>query len=206
MQGMNDKLYVSSHLGPGPNGRRASPGQLAFQKFIREQEETVSLLAVVEVLIHPQQYALTRGSLERHSTLAHIRNRIREWAFGFNVVTVVVNREALTHRDKRSGGLEYFDQLVTVGGDSTTVLELPGIGARLQYTSGAIVMFSGNTHLHGVSASQKERVCFASYARPSVQKQQKIPTPRPPTVPSSLHHRYWLGYINEVLAWARRKQ
>ena len=74
---MNDKLYVSSHLGPGPNGRRASPGQLAFQKFIREQEETASLLAVVEVLIHPQQYALTRGSLERHSTLAHIRDRIR---------------------------------------------------------------------------------------------------------------------------------
>ena len=156
------------------------------------------------MLTHPEQYAVTRGSLEKLSRIDHICDRIREWAFGFNVVTVVANRESLTHRDKRSGGFEYFDQLLTVGGDAETVLELPGLGVRFQYTSGSIVMFSGNTHLHGVSYSQRERVCFASYARQSVHKQLGIGSPRPPTIAASLHHEYWLRYIHEVLIWARK--
>ena len=197
-------MYVSSHLGPGPNAKRASAGQLAFQQFVRDHLETGTVLAIALVLTHPQQYAHTRGGLEKFSRIEHICDRIREWAFGFNVLTVVVNRESLTHRDKLSGGAEYFDQLVTVGGDPNTVLELPGIGVRFLYTSGTVVMFCGNVHLHGVSRSVGERTCFASYARRSVHTQQGIPAPSPPTVESSRHHKYWRDFIEEVLEWARK--
>ncbi|KZV62304.1 hypothetical protein PENSPDRAFT_548123, partial [Peniophora sp. CONT] len=152
-------------LGPGPRGKRVSEGQAAFQQFIRDHLETGCLMSAALVLAHPEQYALTRACLEKQSGLRHVCNRIHEWAFGFNVLTIVSNRETLTHRDKLSGGLEWLDELVSIGGDDTTVLELPGVGVRFQYRSGTIVLFSGHTHLHGVSASKRERVCFAAYAR-----------------------------------------
>ena len=179
---------------------------MAFQAFIRAHLELGCLISAALVLTHPEQYALTRGCLERASTLQHLCDRIREWAFGFNVVTLVVNREALTHRDKMSGGQEYLDALLSIGGDVHTTLELPGIGVRFQYTSGTIVFFSGNTHLHGVSISQTERACFALYARPSVHKQLGLPTPRLPTVADSVEHEYWVEYIEELLAWARSQK
>lgn len=159
-------------------------------------------MSVALVLIHPEQYALTRASLQKLSRMEHICDRIRQWAFGFNVLTVVVNRKSLLHRDKGSGGFEWLDELLTVGGDEDTVLELPGLGVRFRYCSGTIALFSGNTHLHGVSASRSERVCFAAYVRSSVLRKFHIHHPDPPYVNTGLDHMEWLEYIDEILAWA----
>lgn len=197
-------MYVASHLGPGPNGKKPTSGQLAFQQFVRDHLETGCLMSVALVLTHPEQYALTRAGLEKLGSIQHVCDRIREWAFGFNVLTVVANRETLLHRDINSGGTHWLDQLLNIGGSTDTVLELPGIGVRLQYTSGTMALFSGNTHLHGVSASKCERVCFAAYARPSVLRQEDIFDPRSPSIPDSLHHLFWLDYIDRMLAWAHR--
>ncbi|KZV59180.1 hypothetical protein PENSPDRAFT_595933, partial [Peniophora sp. CONT] len=165
--------------------------------------ETGCLMSAALVLTHPEQYAVTRACLEKQGGLRHLCHRVREWAFGFNVLTIVANRKSLLHRDKLSGGQEWLDALLSIGGDIDTVLELPGVGVRFQYTSGTIVLFCGHTHLHGVSASRSERVCFAAYGRPSVQRQWRLHSPRPPTIHMSRHHTFWLEYIEELLAWAR---
>lgn len=163
-------------------------------------------MSVALALTHPEQYAVTRAGLQMLSNVRHLCERIREWAFGFNVLTVVANRESLLHRDKRSGGFVWLDLLLSIGGDEGTVLELPGVGVRFQYTSGTILMFSGNTHLHGVSPSASERVCLAAYARPSVNRQLGIHTPLPPSISRSNHHSYWLGYIRSLVDWSRATQ
>ena len=117
-------------------------------------------------------------------------------------MTLVVNREAWFHRDPNSGGVTWFDQLFNFGGDPGTVLELPGIGVRLQYDSGTVAMFSGHTHIHGVSESTHERLCLASYVRPSVQRLFRMHTPEAPSIESSMMHNTWRQYIQDILKWA----
>lgn len=160
-------------------------------------------MSVALALTHPEQYALTRACLGQLSTLRHVCDRIREWAFGYNVLTIVANRQSLSHRDRLSGGVEWLDTLLSIGGDEDTVFELPGVGVRLLYTSGTLVLFCGHTHLHGVSASRAERVCFAAYARPSVQRQFRLHTPKPPTVSRAGFHTFWLRYISKLIDWAQ---
>lgn len=127
---------------------------------------------------------------------------MREWALAFNVLTVVANRELLLHRDKLSGGPDYLDQLLTIGSDDDTVLELPGIGVRFRYGSGTMALFSGHTHIHGVSRSTCERVCLASYARPSVHRRFNLHIPDAPTVASAKQYTYWRTYIQAMIDWA----
>ncbi|VDB91630.1 unnamed protein product [Peniophora sp. CBMAI 1063] len=204
--GWTNSIHVSADLAPPPGRRGPSAGQLGFQKFFAENLETGLLVSTALVLTHPEQYALTRASLERLSTIDHISERLLEWSFSFNVVTVIANRQAPFHRDRSSGGSEWMEVLLTVGGDAETVLELPGIGARFQYRSGTMALFAGYTHLHGVSESCAERVCIASYARPSVQRLFRLHNPDPPTVARSLHHNIWRQYITDILSWARQPE
>ena len=194
---------MSKHFGETNPGKRLTPGQLSFQQFVRDHLETGVLMSVALVLTHPEQYALTRASLEKLAHLPVICKRIREWAFGFNVLTIVANRESYLHRDKESGGPEYIDELLSIGGNHKTVLELPGIGVRFRHASGTMALFSGNTHLHGVSRSTTERVCFAAYVHSSVHRKFRIPAPNPPSLVSSMQYVYWNSYINSLLEWAR---
>ena len=207
-QGYEDALHVSAHLAPGPgtarSRKRPSAGQLAFQQFVREQLETGCLMSIALALIHPEQYALTRASIECMTRIRHVGPRAREWGFGFNVLTVVANRMSVLHRDRLSGGHLFLDCLLSVGGDEGTVLELPGLGIRAQYASGTMALFSGNTHLHGVSKSNAERVCFAAYVRKSVLQLFRLHMPDLPTTERAHHHLYWLTYINELIRWARK--
>ena len=170
---------------------------------MRENLETGLLMSVAIALAHPEQYALTRASLEKLASLRHICQFIDGWAFAFNVLTIVVNREAWLHRDKMSGALALLDMLLNIGGDPGTVLELPGVGVRLQYDSGTAAIFSGHTHIHGVSRSTEERVCFAAYVRPSVHRLFGLHTPDAPTVVRPSQYAQWIHYIESVVAWAR---
>ena len=139
-----------------------------------------------------------------------------EWLRNFNVSKVkngpvpagydwITGPLSLLHRDKLSGGVPYFDCLLTIGGDDGTVLALPGLGIRYQYTSGTMVLFSGHTRLHGVSKAHAERVCFAAYVRQSVHRLFRIHIPELPSAVHSKEHMYWLGYIQEILKWARKE-
>lgn len=116
-------------------------------------------------IAHPEQYELTRKCLEHVALDPEFSELATRWAFAFHVVTIVANRSTITHRDIRSGGRPLLDILATFGGSENTVIEFPGLGLRLQYDSGTLVLFSGHVHPHGVSVSRDERVCLALYAR-----------------------------------------
>ncbi|KAI0277264.1 hypothetical protein BC826DRAFT_976659 [Russula brevipes] len=59
-----------------------------------------------------------------------LREFIAPWGFTFNAVSVISNRSSPAHRDGRSGGAQYSDVLVSLGGDAGTVLELYSLGIR----------------------------------------------------------------------------
>lgn len=129
-------------------------------------------------IAHPEQYELHRRSLRKVANDPAFADLISQWAFAFNVVTVVANRSTPIHRDVLSGGRPLYDLLATFGGGPLTVLGFPGLGLRMQYDSGTIALFSGHVHPHGVSVSSEERVCLALYARRSVLHKYQLPLPQ----------------------------
>lgn len=129
---------------------------------------TAIILSAALGVAHPEQYELTRESLRKISCDIEFADLAVQWAFAFNVVTIVANRSTPIHRDIASGGRALYDLLCTFGGGPNTVIEFPGMGLRLQYDSGTLALFSGNVHPHGVSVSEEERLCLALYARKSV--------------------------------------
>jgi hypothetical protein len=126
-------------------------------------------MSAVLSVTQPELYALNRESLLRLSERGpELKEHVAAWGFAFNAVTVISNRSSPNHRDQKSGRPEYSDVLLSLGGDSETVLELVTLGIRCRYSSGSVAVFSGNVILHAVSESVNDRVCIAGYTRPAV--------------------------------------
>jgi hypothetical protein len=170
-------VRVSANLGGGRF--KESIAVTKAQSWVRQMGESAALLSAVLAITQPDLYRLNQECLIRLSKTPELEARIREWGFAFNVVSVVLNRASPNHRDSNSGGSELFDVLCSIGGCSCTMLELPGLGVRCQYDSGSVAVFSGNLHLHSVSASEKERLCIACYVRQPVHAHVNLGTPGP---------------------------
>ncbi|VDB91416.1 unnamed protein product [Peniophora sp. CBMAI 1063] len=188
--GWNDTLQVSRDLGAAP-GRRDSAAQISAQRWLAENIETGILVSVILAIVHPAQYRESRAALDFLATLPDFAHHMKNWTFVFNAVTLITNRLTPGHRDRASGGANFYDLLLTIGGDSRTVLSLPGLGIRVQYDSGAVALFSGNEHLHEVSSFGMERACVACYARPAVMRWLNAKHPPPPYGEAMLPHGWW---------------
>ncbi|KZV61565.1 hypothetical protein PENSPDRAFT_561260, partial [Peniophora sp. CONT] len=136
--------------------------------WVGENIELGLLISSALAIAHPEQYEATKHALASLANLEHFDRHLETWAFAFNVVTIIANRLTPLHRDRASGARELFDALLSIGGGLHTTLSLPGLGARLQYDSGTLVLMSGSIHPHEVSAFEMERLCVACYARPAV--------------------------------------
>ncbi|KZV64480.1 hypothetical protein PENSPDRAFT_588329, partial [Peniophora sp. CONT] len=136
--------------------------------WVVAMSECALILSAVLAVAHPEQFELNLQCLEALCKLEGLADVAEQWAFAFNVVSVISNRATPEHRDTSSGGLGMLDLLLTLGGCHRTTLELPGLGMRFKYDSGTIVLFSGHVHLHTVSPSLEERVCIACYSRKAV--------------------------------------
>lgn len=149
------------------------------------------LVSSALAIAHPEQYRITRQALAQLSCLDDFRDHVENWTFAFNVLTVIANRLTPMHRDRASGARELFDLLLSIGGGLHTTLSLPGLGARLQYDSGTMVLLSGSIHLHEVSAFEMERLCIACYARPAVLRWLGQRHPRAPTAAGTMPTGWW---------------
>jgi hypothetical protein len=129
-----------------------------------------AIMSAVLSVVQPDLYKLNRESLLRLSRREGLQELIAPWAFAFNAVSVISNRSSPAHRDRKSGSKEYSDVLVSLGGDTGTVLELYSLGIRCWYPPGSMAIFSRNSILHGVSESVEERICIAGYTRPPVHR------------------------------------
>ncbi|VDB96111.1 unnamed protein product [Peniophora sp. CBMAI 1063] len=179
LEGLSDRLHVSSDLGPAP-GKRPSQRQLAAQAWVAGNVELGFLISAALAVLHPEQYRITRDALAELSMRDHFADHVENWTFAFNVVTVIANRVTPLHRDRASGAKELFDALLSIGGGARTALVLPGLGARLQYDSGTLVFLQGSIHPHQVSPFDYERLCVACYARPAVLRALDQRHPRAP--------------------------
>ncbi|VDB85621.1 unnamed protein product [Peniophora sp. CBMAI 1063] len=189
-EGPEDTLYVSADLG-ARRGRPDNAAQISAQTWLAANQETGILLSVALAISHPTQYQETRKALEYLSTLPDFAQHMQNWSFAFNVVTLICNRRTPAHRDRSSGGREFYDLLLTIGGGPRTMLSLPGLGLKLQYDSGAVALFSGNQHLHEVSGFLEERACIACYARAPVIRWLNANHPQPPAGRLTLPQGWW---------------
>ncbi|VDC02772.1 unnamed protein product [Peniophora sp. CBMAI 1063] len=153
--GYNDKLYVSRDLA-APPGRADNAAQISAQAWVGANFETGLLLSTALAIAHPDQYHETRQALGYLATLPDFTNHLETWTFAFNAVTLICNRLTPLHRDRSSGGTEFLDLMLSIGGGPRTILSLPGLGVRVQYDSGAAAMFSGHQHLHEVWGFEEE--------------------------------------------------
>jgi hypothetical protein len=144
---------------------------------VKNSAEIAAIMSAVLSVVQPDLYALNRECLLRLSRRDGLRKFIAPWGFTFNATSVISNRSSPAHRDGRSGGPQYSDVLVTLGGDTGTVLELYSLGIRCRYPSGSMAIFSGHTILHGVSESVTDRVCIAGYSRPALLLSSRLGTP-----------------------------
>ncbi|EIW80682.1 hypothetical protein CONPUDRAFT_57153, partial [Coniophora puteana RWD-64-598 SS2] len=136
-------------------------------KWALDSQETFALLSGVLAVIHPSQFhqgVACMRALEHESAHPEL---ITDWACVFNALSILVNREAIFHRDG-GGYYEWYDLLASIGRYCGGQLSFPGLGIDLDYRPGSVVPFCGNALRHGAPPSMGDRVCLAFYMRKSV--------------------------------------
>ena len=99
------------------------------QRWVQGIGEIAAIMSAVLSVVQPDLYRLNRESLVRLSRRDDgLREFIALWAFAFNAVSIISNQSSPAHRDRRSRSKECLDVLVSLGGDSGTVLELYSLG------------------------------------------------------------------------------
>jgi hypothetical protein len=98
------------------------------------------------------------------------------WATPFTGLSVIMNRETITHRDVK-GYRESLDLLLTIGRYTGGRFHLPGLGFSLIYNPGTVVALAGNVLQHGVCPVTGERACLAHFWHHKVAEKLSIMQP-----------------------------
>ncbi|KAH9912667.1 uncharacterized protein B0H18DRAFT_889505 [Fomitopsis serialis] len=118
-------------------------------------------------VMHPQLYSSGIASLQALRSDPSRAAVVNIWSNPFNALSVMLNRRSRLHQDRMSSK-EWYDMLLSVGGDPQLVIRFPTIPLVLPYKTGTIASFSGARLPHEVPESQAERVCVAYYMRPNI--------------------------------------
>ena len=95
-----------------------------------ETRELAAISSTILAVTSPDLYAINRESLLRLADIQDFEGIISQWGWPCHVVSVLCNRATPLHRDRLSGHPEFMEVLFSIGGDSTTVLELKSLGGR----------------------------------------------------------------------------
>jgi hypothetical protein len=166
MQTMSDPIVVSATL-------KESNPDIGGRQWLEAAAESISLITATLSITHPALYICGRQTLSNLQDEASLCELLSRWPTVFNGMSVISNRETPRHRDNNSRA-EWYDILVTIGDYDDSVLELAGVGLRLKYKSGTMVHLGGLLLRHGVSRSNRERVCLAFYMRDNVHERMGV--------------------------------
>ena len=85
-------------------------------------------MSALSALVSPEQYALAREGLVRLAQRSDtLREALEGWPFAFTSLAAVSNRSTGVHRDRKSGGNNFYDVMTTIGGDPDVVqIKFPG--------------------------------------------------------------------------------
>ncbi|KAG2112798.1 hypothetical protein BD769DRAFT_1319072, partial [Suillus cothurnatus] len=72
------------------------------------------------------------------------------WPSKFSGIEVIVNQEMPHHQDPEASP-SFYDLLVSLGKGHQAILDLPDLGAELEYSPGTMVYICGKVLEHGVS-------------------------------------------------------
>ncbi|KAF9531677.1 hypothetical protein CPB83DRAFT_761210 [Crepidotus variabilis] len=91
---------------------------------------------------------------------------MNEWSHSFNVVSIISNRQTPGHRDTGSA-LRWFNVLLAVRNYSNGHAEFSGLGLKVRYLPGTVVVDLGRVLRHSASCNG-DRACIAYYMREKV--------------------------------------
>jgi hypothetical protein len=139
-------------------------------------------MAGILAITHPEQFQAGISILQQvksNPTLlrepGHFIHVLKTWCVPFTGVSIIANRETLSHRDV-GGSPHWYDILATMGNYDHTTFHLPSLHAAFPYRPGTVVAIAGKVIPHSVDAiGDGDRVCFAWFMREDVRKYLDIP-------------------------------
>ncbi|KAJ2927250.1 hypothetical protein H1R20_g9842, partial [Candolleomyces eurysporus] len=178
---------ISAHAGmprgmghlPGPSSTlNPKAGHNGGPELLEDLMETNVIIGVLLSLIHPSLFDMQFQVLlevyrKLHSQRCPVTNpELTEAVFEhrstpFSGFAIIANRETPLHQDTQ-GGRTMLDILSVFGDHSGGRLEIPLLNARFVYNPKTAFVLPGYLMQHGASRTEGERVCIASYMRPTV--------------------------------------
>ena len=157
IQRLVDKLSPSQTL--------SKEGASAGLSCIEDTEHDINKLMQ---LIAPQLFQAGMAAIGTTKQLHSDHPNIGLWASAFSAIGVIVNRITPAHRDA-GGWKACYDLLVAAGTYKMAYLDLPDLGARIEYNPGTAVAITGKILRHAVvDWKGGERICYAHYMRNNV--------------------------------------
>ncbi|KAF8834892.1 hypothetical protein BDN67DRAFT_914019, partial [Paxillus ammoniavirescens] len=137
-----------------------------------------AVLSAAMAIMHPNLYASGHEAvvhLYQDLAMAHpdepmlveMAEMLRLWPSVFTAMLVMVNCSTLFHRDHNSR-VQWYDLLASIGSYHHAWFEVPTLGTACHYPPGSVVVVSGLLVRHGVTQTEGNRLCFASYMRDNV--------------------------------------
>jgi hypothetical protein len=125
-----------------------------------------TLLAAIYSIIQPDMFESGLAAFDQLTEDSQLNETVIKaldlWATPFTGLSVIMNRETITHRDVK-GYRESLDLLLTIGQYTGGRFHLPGLGFSLIYNPGTVVALAGNVLQHGVCPVTGERACLAHF-------------------------------------------
>jgi len=153
-----------------------------LRAWLSETEETAALIGAAVALMNPEVFSAGLQCIEkvrRNPDLVAKSDYLSEvmtaWTSPYTGFSLINNRDTPFHRDN-GAGYSAMDTLLTVGKYQKGWLYLPGLGYRLFYNSGTMVMLAGRVLRHGASADG-ERLCCSWYLRSNVLESLNVDEP-----------------------------
>lgn len=159
---------------PGPSATLAN--DTGTDPFLAEIQEINALVGGALAIVQPFLFAASMkawrnvlASKESVKNHARMEELLGLWPSPFTAISLIVNRETPIHRDPK-GGKFLFDAVLTLGNYKRGRFEIPGVGMRVRYDPGTMVLLASHTLAHGASMVDADRYCIASFFRPHVLK------------------------------------
>ncbi|KAG2109049.1 uncharacterized protein F5147DRAFT_652614 [Suillus discolor] len=147
-------------------------GFMQLQYWLSEITATEQFWSAITSIIAPHQYLAGMQCISSLKQAVKTSNPV-VWPSDFSGIEVIVNRETPYHRDPGASPSFY---------DLLAILDLPDVGAELQYDPGSMVYICGKVLEHGVPRWRDgERIIIAHFVKDKVHDRQSIPRPMFPT-------------------------
>ena len=153
-----------------------------LRAWLSETGETSALIGAAVSAMNPEVFSAGLKCIEKVTRNPdvvtkgqHLSEVLAMWTSPYTGFSLINNRDTPLHRDN-GAGYTAMDTLLTVGEYKNGWIYLPGLGYRLFYNSGTMVMLAGRVIRHA-AAADGERLCCSWYLRSNVLQALNVEEP-----------------------------